>query len=245
MSRHAIVLAGGKGTRLRPYTVVFPKPLLPIGGIPILETILRQLLHFGFSRATLSLGYMAGVIRSYFEGGVEAPLPNLSYFTETIPLGTSGSIRAIAPADDNFLVMNGDVLSTLDLGRLYGYHVENGAALTLAVRKAEHRLPLGVIEIDGDNVVTGFREKPVVTHLDNLGIYVYSRRVLEFMREGERCDVNDLVLDLIQQGQKVMAFVSEEPYYWIDIGQHGDFEKANEEFDHLKKAFPFLERSKQ
>ena len=238
--RKAIVLAGGLGTRLRPYTVVFPKPMLPIGGRPILETILRQLHHYGFSNATLSLGYMSGVVQSYFEGSDVKGIPILEYFVEKIPLGTAGPVKAIDPKEENFLVMNGDILTTLDLDSLFDYHVASGALLTLAVRKADYQLPLGIIEFDADGMVKEFKEKPTVSHFDNVGIYVYSRKVLSHMRPGLRCDVNDLVNQLIKEGERVAAFRSEEPYYWIDIGRHGDYETANEEFDKVRDAFPFL-----
>lgn len=238
--RRAIVLAGGKGTRLRPYTVVFPKPMLPIGGIPILETILRQLSYFGFDHVTLSLGYMAGLIQSYFEGSSATWLPSLSYFVEHTPLGTAGPTKAICPEEENFLVMNGDILSTLDLAEMYDHHVSNQAALTLGVRKADYQLPLGVIDFDENARVTGFREKPTVSYFDNVGIYIYSQRALGYMTSGERCDVNELVHELIDNGETVTAFQSDEPYYWIDVGRHGDYERANEEFDKIRSAFPFL-----
>lgn len=240
MTKRAIVLAGGQGTRLRPYTVVFPKPMLPIGGIPILETIVRQLAHFGFGHVTLSLGYMSSLVQSYFEADNSAGLPKIDYFVEKTPLGTAGPVGAIHPEADNFLVMNGDILSTLDLAKLYAHHEATESALTLAVRHAEFQLPLGIIEFDENGVVSDFREKPTVKHFDNLGIYIYNRRVLPFVPPGERCDVNILVKDLISRGEKVSVFQSEEPYYWIDVGRHGDFEKATEEFDKIKEAFPFL-----
>ncbi len=240
--KRAIVLAGGKGTRLHPYTVVFPKPMLPIGGAPILDTILRQLHHFGFDRVTLSLGYMAGLVQSYFEGEVADGIPTLDYYVEKKPLGTSGPVKAIEPEDEDFLVMNGDILSTLNLADLYDFHQRSGAILTLAVRKADYQLPLGIIEFDDDGTVREFREKPTVTHFDNVGIYIYNRRVLSYMKPDERCDVNFLVKDLIAAGEKVAAFHSQEPYYWIDIGRHGDFDKATEEFDKIREAFPFLNR---
>jgi NDP-mannose synthase len=238
--RQAIVLAGGKGTRLKPYTVVFPKPMLPIGGVPILETILRQLSFFGFQKVTLSLGYMAALVQSYFDGTNIPGMPTIDYYVESKPLGTSGPVRAIDPDADDFLAMNGDILSTLNLRDLYDFHVASGSILTLAVRQADFRLPLGVVEFDEAGVVRRFIEKPTVSHFDNVGIYIYNRRALSYIPQNERCDVNDLVNDLVGHGEKVSAYRSGEPYYWIDIGQHGDFEKANEEFDKVRHAFPFL-----
>jgi NDP-mannose synthase len=237
----AIVLAGGKGTRLKPYSLVFPKPMLPIGGIPILETILRQLKFFGFDQTTISLGYMPGIIRSYFseiEGDIG--LPKLDYFVEKIPLGTAGPIRLIKQKEENFLVMNGDVLSTLDLRALYNYHIENDAALTLAVRSTKFTVPLGVIEFDESYQITDFKEKPSFQYFDNIGIYVYNKSITTFIDKDTNFGVNTLVERLLADHQRVMAFFSKEPYYWIDIGQHGDYDKANEEFDKIRKKFDFL-----
>ncbi len=238
--KRAVILAGGKGTRLRPYTVVFPKPLLPIGDKPILETILRQLYYFGFTNATLSLGYMSDLIQSYFEGANLDNIPELEYYTEEKPLGTSGSIKAINPDEENFLVMNGDILSTLDLKELFEFHVKSSAIMTLAVRKANFQLPLGIIEFDDQGLVKKFKEKPLIEHYDNVGIYIYNKKVLSYMDSEKRCDVNDLVNTLIKNGEKVAAFRSQPQYYWIDIGRHGDYETANEEFSKIKDAFPFL-----
>lgn len=183
---------------------------------------------------------MAGLVQSYFSGEVLAGIPTLDYFTETTPLGTAGPVKAIGISGENVLAMNGDILSTLNLRDMWEFHRESGATLTLAVRQANFQLPLGVIEFDEDGTVTDFREKPTVSHFDNVGIYVYNRRALDFIPAGTRCDVNVLVHDLIRAGEKVAAFRSEEPYYWIDIGQHGDFERANEEFGRITEAFPFL-----
>lgn len=239
--RRAIILAGGKGTRLRPYTVVFPKPMLPIGGMPILEIILRQLSFYDFGKATLSLGYMPAIIQTYFEAlESKKGLPSLNFYIELKALGTAGPVKAIAPEEENFLVMNGDVLSTLNLKALFDFHEANESALTLAVRHMEYQLPLGVIEFDDNGNLTAFREKPVVSYFDNLGIYIYSRRVLPYIADETRCDVNDLVNLLIEKGEKVTAYQSEDPYYWIDIGRHGDYEQANDEFDKISNHFTFL-----
>jgi NDP-mannose synthase len=241
VTMRAIVLAGGKGTRLKPYSLVFPKPMLPIGGIPILETILRQLKYFGFEQTTISLGYMPGIIRSYFNEIVgDEGIPELDYFVEKTPLGTAGPIKLIEKAEDNFLVMNGDILSTLDLKALYNYHIENEAALTLAVRSTKFTVPLGVIEFDGNNQITEFKEKPSFQYFDNIGIYVYNKSITKYIDSDTNFGVNTLVERLISNQERVMAFFSKEPYYWIDIGQHGDYDKANEEFDKIRNEFGFL-----
>ena len=238
----AIVLAGGKGTRLLPYTVVIPKPMLPIGEIPIIEIISRQLKFHGFNEVTVSLGHLSGVIEHYLETKANVSgIPNFEYFLEQSPLGTSGPIKAISPSEDNFLVVNGDILTTLNMSEMWAEHIKEAAALTVGIRKTEYKLPLGSITVDNNSLVTNFEEKPTVTYLDNIGAYVYSKRALEYMEEGERIDVNILIERLIKAKEKVLAFRSDGPYFWIDIGTHADYEKANLEFTELRKSMPFLE----
>lgn len=238
----AIVLAGGKGTRLLPYTVVIPKPMLPIGEIPIIEIISRQLKYHGFDEVTVSLGHLSGVIEHYLETKANVSgIPNFEYFLEQSPLGTSGPIKAISPSEDNFLVVNGDILTTLNMSAMWAEHIKEAAALTVGIRKTEYKLPLGSITVDNNSLVTNFEEKPTVTYLDNIGAYVYSKRALEYMEEGERIDVNILIERLIKAKEKVLAFRSDGPYFWIDIGTHADYEKANLEFTELRKSMPFLE----
>lgn len=238
----AIVLAGGKGTRLLPYTVVIPKPMLPIGEIPIIEIISRQLKHHGFDEVTVSLGHLSGVIEHYLETKVNVSgIPHFEYFLEQSPLGTSGPIKAISPSEDNFLVVNGDILTTLNMSEMWAEHIKENAALTVGIRKTEYKLPLGSITVDNNSLVTNFEEKPTVTYLDNIGAYVYSKRALQYMEEGERIDVNILIERLIEAKEKVLAFRSDGPYFWIDIGTHADYEKANLEFTELRKSMPFLE----
>jgi NDP-sugar pyrophosphorylase family protein len=237
----AVILAGGKGTRLLPYTVVIPKPMLPIGEIPIIEIISRQLKFHGFNDVTVSLGHLSGVIEHFLETkvGIQG-LPHFDYFLEQSPLGTSGPIKAISPDEDNFFVVNGDILTTLDMSAMWSEHLEKEAALTVGIRKTEYKLPLGSITVDSNSRVTNFEEKPTVTYLDNIGAYVYSKRALSYMEPGERIDVNILIERLINGNEKVIAFRSDGPYFWIDIGTHADYEKANLEFTELRKSMPFL-----
>lgn len=244
-NRRAIILAGGKGTRLLPYTVVIPKPMLPIGETPIIEIIARQLFYHGFNKVTVSLGHLSGMIELFLESSKgKAGLPNFEFFKEESPLGTSGPVGSIRPKEDNFLVINGDILSTLDMNAMFEAHEKSGAMLTIGVRKTEYKLPLGSIEVNENSEVISFTEKPVVTHLDNIGAYVYSREVLEFIGEHERIDVNILIEKLLIAGKKVLAFRSDGPYYWIDIGTHADYEKANQQFNEIKNSMPYLAEGK-
>lgn len=239
--RHAVILAGGKGTRLLPYTIVVPKPMLPIGDIPVIEIISRQLKYFGFENVTVSLGHLSGMIRLFLESKNQADdLPSFEFFEESSALGTSGPLRAINPSEENFLAINGDIITTLDMRKMYEYHIQEDACLTIGVRLTQYQLPLGSVEVDSKSHVLGFKEKPVVTHLDNIGTYVYSKRALKYIDSNERIDVNHLVERLLSAGEKVLAFRSDGPYFWIDIGTHADYEKANKEFEQIKEMMPFL-----
>ena len=243
----AIILAGGRGTRLLPYTIVVPKPMLPIGEIPIIEIISLQLKYHGFDNVTVSLGHLSDMIRLFLESKKNiGGMPNFKFITETIPLGTSGPIKAVNPKEDNFLVLNGDILTTLNFREMFNQHLKVGAALTVGIRKTEYQLPLGSISIDENSFITDFIEKPISTHLDNIGAYVYSRQVLEYIDKDEKIDVNILIKRLIKAKEKVLAFRSDGPYYWIDIGTHADYEKANMNFSEIVKSMPFIqEKGKQ
>lgn len=237
----AIILAGGKGTRLLPYTIVMPKPMLPIGEIPIIEIISRQLKYHGFDKVVVSLGHLSGVIKLFLESKAGEPgLPEFDFYTEDKVLGTSGSIKAIGLEDEDFLVINGDILTTLDLRKMFLTHKEKGAVLTIGTRETEYQLPLGSITLDNEGYVTDFHEKPKLNFIDNIGAYVYSKKVLDYIDHDERIDVNVLVKRLLEDNQKVLAFLSEGPYFWIDIGTHADYEKANAEFHKIQGQFPFL-----
>lgn len=238
----AVILAGGKGTRLLPYTIVVPKPMLPIGEIPIIEIISRQLKYYGFEEITVSLGHLSGMIRLYLEGkSGDEGLPHFDFFQEEFPLGTSGPLKAIFPEEENFLAINGDILTTLNMREMYKKHISEMATLTIGVRQTNYTLPLGSIEIDENSHITAFKEKPTVTHLDNIGAYVYSKKALEYIDSGEKIDVNILVERLLLAGEKVLAYRSDGPYFWIDIGTHADYEKANKEFEEIRKLMPFLQ----
>ncbi len=238
----AIVLAGGKGTTLLPYTIGVPKPMLPIGEIPIIEIISKQLAYYGFDQVTVSLGHLSGMIKLFLESKKrQKGFPTFEFFQEDQPLGTSGPIKAIDPKEENFLVINGDILTTLDMRKMFDQHLAEKACLTVGVRLTDYTLPLGSISVDDNLNITSFIEKPTVTHLDNIGAYAYSSKVLQYINPGEKIDVNILIERLLKAKEKVMAFRSDGPYYWIDIGTHADYEKANSNFAALVKSMPFLE----
>ena len=230
----AVILAGGKGTRLRPYTTIFPKPLVPIDGMPIVEIVIRQLKFYGFQRVTLSVGYLAELLMAYFGDGGKLGVA-VEYSKEDQPLGTTGALALIPGLTQTFLVMNGDILTTLDYGELIEYHQKNCATATIAMHRRSVKIDLGVLETNEKNELVGYIEKPVYDYRVSMGIYIFEPKVLEFIRPGERLDLPDLIHLLLQNGEKVMGF----PYngYWLDIGRPDDYEQAVEEFSRLRSQF--------
>ena len=234
----AVVLAGGKGTRLAPYTTVIPKPMLPVCDRPILEIIINQLAYYGFHDVTLSVGYLAGIIKAYFQSnGNLPPSINLTYVSEEEPLGTAAPVSLIPELGQTFLVMNGDVLTTLNYRDLICYHEQNEAILTIATFPKQVPMNLGIVESNENQQVTNYLEKPTFTYDDSMGIYVYDQRVLDYIDPGVYLDVPTLALRLIESGEKVMAYKSNAPCYWIDMGMHGDYERAIEVFAEKKEDF--------
>lgn len=232
MPRKAVILAGGKGTRLAPYTLVFPKPLMPLGETPILEIVIRQLVRRGFEEVTLAVGHLAQLIESYFGDGARFDV-KIRYSLEDRPLGTAGPLAAIGDLDEPFLVMNGDILTTLDYGSFLADHVESGAAASVATFRRAYTVDFGVVETDGERIV-GYIEKPETTCDVSMGINALSPHVLERIRPGERLDMPDLLLQLIGAGEEVRSVPFEGR--WLDIGRHDDFAAAQEQFiDHRRE----------
>ena len=230
----AVVLAGGKGTRLRPYTALLPKPLVPLGDRPILDIVLRQLHSFGFDRVTITTGYLGGLIEAYFGTG-EAQGLQVDYFREQEPLGTVGALALVQDLPEDFLVINGDVLTDLDFGELLSSHRRHEAMITIATCNREVTIPLGVLrhEDPADPTrLTAYVEKPSIPYEASMGVYCVSRRVLDHLVPGDRVDFPDLVLRLIEADEVVRAF-RPEGAYWLDIGTLGDYERALEDIDTL------------
>jgi NDP-sugar pyrophosphorylase family protein len=225
----AVILAGGEGTRLRPYTMVLPKPLVPVGERPVLELIIDRLAACGFDRVDLCIGHLGELIMAYFADGSRVPgRMSLTYHREDEPLGTAGALRAIDDLTDTFLVMNGDIVTDLDFGGLVRFHREQEAALTIATMSKDVPLSLGVIEHD-ELRVTGYVEKPTLSYDVSMGIYVYEPRVLELLPSGH-FDFPDVVHLLLRQGEPVVSY----PFtgMWFDIGTMDDHEHAVEALGH-------------
>ena len=229
----AVILAGGKGTRLRPYTTVLPKPLVPVAERPILELIIRQLARDGFTRVDLSVGHLGGLIQTYLDS-IELPRGvEIRYCWEDEPLGTAGALRLIADLDEPFLAMNGDILTTMDYGELMRFHLGHDAELTIATHRQEVDIDLGVIESD-EGYVVDYVEKPTM-HFDvSMGIYVYDPSVLDLIPEG-RFDFPDVVNALIEGERKVISHRA--PGVWFDIGTVGEYERAAEAIEASPELF--------
>src|SRR3954452_3417403 len=200
-SKHAVILAGGRGTRLGPYTTVLPKPLLPIGDAPILDVVLRQLGGHGFTNVTLAVGFLGHLIEAVFEDGSELGV-SLEYQRELQPLGTVGPLAAMDNLDDTFLMMNGDVLTTLDYSDFYSAHEAAGNLLTIAAHVRTVKSDYGVLELDGHKGatrrVTDFREKPETDHSVSMGVYIVDRRVCEYVPADTHFDLPELVWRLLE-----------------------------------------------
>lgn len=225
----AVILAGGRGTRLQPFTINFPKPLMPLGDKPVLEVLMERLLAHGVTDMTLALGHLAELIKAYFEQKPEWKKKiNLRFVHEDAPLGTAGALSLVPDLKETFLVLNGDLLTDLDLGALVAFHREKGAALTIAAHTREVKIDLGVLDIDGERRVTGYREKPVSRLEVSMGIYVYEPRVLKWVKPGVPLDFPDLVLALLKAGERVVAYPSR--CQWLDIGRPDDYRQAQELF---------------
>jgi NDP-sugar pyrophosphorylase family protein len=233
--KRAVVLAGGLGTRLRPYTTVLPKPLMPVGDRPVLDIVVRQLHHHGFERVTIATGYLAELIEAYFGDGHGYGV-HIDYFREQEPLGTVGSLALIDDLDDDFIFMNGDVLTDIDYSGFLGRHTASDASATIATQLRKVQISLGVLRFEHGNGdatrVTDYVEKPTIENEVSMGIYCFSPSVLEHIDRGERLDFPDLILRLIEQGRVVRAWRSED--YWLDIGRHDDYEQAMDEFERMR-----------
>jgi NDP-sugar pyrophosphorylase family protein len=232
---NAVILAGGRGTRLAPYTAVLPKPLVPVGDIPILEVIIRQLIACRFARVTLCLGHLGELIRAYF-----AAHPTLTrqiefeFVDEEQPTGTAGSLRLIPELPETFLVMNGDVLTTLDYVQLFEAHRASGAWLTIAGHQKQVNIDLGVLKLQAGEVVD-YIEKPTYVYPVSMGVYIYDRRALEYIPRGRHFDFPDLVLQLLAHQKKVACFESDA--LWLDIGRPEDFGAAQAVFARNQEQF--------
>lgn len=231
MNRRAVVLAGGLGTRMRPYTQVLPKPLMPIGEYPILEVVVRQLAVRGFDRVTIAVNHQAELIKAFFGDGAKWGV-SIDYSLEHEPLGTIAPLRLIPDLPDHFLVMNGDVLTDLDYGDFHAAHTDADRLFTISSYQREQRVDYGVLATSPQGTLEAFREKPVTGYEVSMGIYMVSRRVLGHIPAHGRFGFDDLMHRLLATHETV--HVRRFGGYWLDIGRPDDYERAIDEFPHMK-----------
>lgn len=226
-----MILAGGRGTRLAPYTAVLPKPLVPLGNYPIVEILVRQLVSQGFDRLVFSVGHLAGLLEAYFRDHSvrrRHTEVDISWVREEEPLGTAGPLRLMDDLPDSFLVLNGDLFTTADFARLLDRHSASGAELTIAARRKDVRLQLGVVVHD-DGKVVDYVEKPSYGFDVSMGMYAYSRSALDLIERGSRMDFPDLVLALVSAGRSVRCAMPD--CQWLDIGNPDDYAQAQRLFE--------------
>jgi NDP-mannose synthase len=233
-TKRAVILAGGKGTRLKPYTVVLPKPLMPIGDYPILEVIVRQLIQTGFNRITMAVNHQAEIIMAFFGDGSKWGV-DIDYSMEDVPLGTMGPLKLIADLPENFLVMNGDILTDLNFGAFYQQHVADNCLFTISANLREQIIDYGVLETDTLDKLIGFHEKPKDQYQVSMGIYMVSREILSFIADGAPYGFDSLMLDLLEAKRQVN--VKKYNGYWLDIGRPDDYIQAIEQFESMKGIF--------
>jgi NDP-sugar pyrophosphorylase family protein len=228
----AVILAGGKGTRLHPYTITLPKPLMPVGDMPILEIIVRQLRQAGITDLTLSVGYLHALLRAYFGAGERWGV-DIDYSLETEPLGTAGPVALVERLDETFLVLNGDLLCSIDYRDMLARHRASGAIATIASYAKEVKIQLGVLETEGDTLLD-YVEKPVMRYRVSMGIYAMEPAVLAYIPKGERLDLPDLIKRLMAAGQKVNLYGFDG--YWRDIGTMEEYAAAGAEFEEVRPS---------
>ncbi len=231
----AVILAGGKGTRLAPYTHILPKPMMPVGDRAILEVVLGQFGRAGISEVTLAVGHLASLMQAYFGDGSRYNL-KITYAFEEKPLGTAGPLAFVEGLTETFLVANGDILTLLDINKLIAFHKEQNAVCTIASHHRTHKINLGVIEhAEGSYRVSGYIEKPTRNYLVSMGMYVFEPKVLDYIPKGEYFDFPNLVNTLLGANEPVACF----PYdgYWRDLGNQDDYVAANEDFESMRSQF--------
>jgi NDP-sugar pyrophosphorylase family protein len=235
----AVILAGGKGARLRPFTNVIPKPLVPVGDLPILEIVLRQLKAAGTDRVVIAVNYLARLIETFFGDGSRLGL-KIVYSIEDEPLGTAGPLRLVRDLDDDFLVLNGDVLTTIDFGDLFRGHQASGAVASIATFKKSVKIDLGVIKVEQQSFAD-YIEKPTYDFVVSTGMYAMSHEVLRYIPKDRKFDMPDLMLALHAGGQKIHCYSGS--YDWLDMGRVDDYEKAIELFEVNRSVYLGAERA--
>jgi NDP-sugar pyrophosphorylase family protein len=225
MTKRAVILAGGKGTRLKPYTLSLPKPLVPLGEKPILEHIIIQLKNSGFNHITITVNHMADIIKAFFGDGSKWDL-KIDYTMEDKPLSTMGPLSLINDLPENFLVMNGDVLTDINFSIFFSNHVSKKSIFTIASHRRSEMIDYGVLHQDDNNVLIRFEEKPCFDFLVSMGVYMVSNRVLDYIPKNTFFGFDHLMFKLMEE--QCPATVFEYDGFWLDIGRPSDYEIATE-----------------
>ncbi|MGH9515366.1 MAG: sugar phosphate nucleotidyltransferase [Terriglobales bacterium] len=223
----AVILAGGKGTRLRPLTAVFPKPLVPLGTKSVVEILLRRLAASGLTDITICTGYLSELIQAVCGDGSKFGL-RIEYVNEEEPLGTAGPLSLIPNLTDPFIVMNGDLLTTLDFRRMIDFHRGERADFTLGLFPREVKIDFGVIELNGNGQFNGYKEKPTYNFEVSMGVNVLGLSVMKHLKDAQPLDLPDLVLKVHRSGGRVACY--RQSCRWLDIGRMDDYAQAQEEF---------------
>ena len=232
--KRAIILCGGKGTRLKPYTVVLPKPLMPIGDYPIIEVIIRQLKTFGFKRITLAVNHQADIFKAFFGDGKKWGL-DIDYILEKNSLGTMGPLSLINDLEEDFLVMNGDILSDIDFGECYEIHRKTKSIFSISSYKRRQLIDFGVLEKSDSNILKSFKEKPEFEFEVSMGIYMVNREVKKYIPKNTFYGFDNLMLQLLQEKKEVKLI--EHKGSWLDIGRPDDYLMAAKIFNENKDKF--------
>lgn len=230
----AIILAGGQGTRLRPYTAIIPKPLMPVGEHPICEIIIHQLKKAGLTEIAISTGHLAGLIEAYFANGKKWGV-NITYVSEDRPLGTAGALKLIKNMDDDCLIINGDVLTDLDYKKVLSHHRRRKALATITVKERIVKTDFGVIAMNPDGELVDYIEKPEHKSFVSIGVYILNRQCRTYIGADENIGMPELILRLKDKGKKVCCFPTKA--LWLDLGRIDDFMASQEFFEKHKKKF--------
>ena len=234
--KRAVLLAGGLGTRLQPYTVVLPKPLMPIGEYPILEVIVRQLVRHGFEHITMAVNHQANIIKAFFGDGSKWNV-QIDYSLETEPLGTIAPLMLVPDLPEHFLLMNGDILTDLDFSAFWAEHVHNRRLFTVGATCRRQIADYGILHTNGSQQLIGFEEKPATDYMVSMGIYLVGKPALSFIPEGKKYGFDDLMHAMLRTSTPVHVHVHRG--YWADIGRPDDYMQAIRDFDSLRDSFLF------
>ena len=232
MIKRAIILAGGKGTRLRPFTKVFPKPMMPIGKYAILEIVVKQLRFYGFKHITITVNNQAKLIKAFFGNGAKFNT-HIDYALEKKPLGTMGPLKTVKNLPKNFLVLNGDVLTDLNFHKFYAHHIKNNNLFTISSYKRTELIDYGLLETNKKNSLIKFIEKPKKTYKMSMGVYMLKKDILKYIPKEKHFGFDNLMYKLLKLKKRIK--VKPHNGYWLDIGRPNDYILATEQFKKMKK----------